>query len=117
MAEDLRATPTAGEDEKSWRSVEAQDPVQPNLPRDWPVWKKRTNLALVCALTCLVCVGCKCRYSESEFYLLTRDYSNISATMSSPGVTSMMAEFKETSKPLGTFSVSVYILGLALGPM
>lgn len=29
----------------------------------------------------------------------------------------MMAEFGEKSRPLGTFSVSVYILGLALGPM
>lgn len=41
----------------------------------------------------------------------------MSATMPSPGLSDMMAEFNMTSRPLATFAVSVYILGLALGPM
>lgn len=37
--------------------------------------------------------------------------------MPAPGISAMMAEFKLTSRPLATFAVSIYILGLALGPM
>lgn len=37
--------------------------------------------------------------------------------MLSPGIPSMMAELGVSSRPVATFSVSIYILGLGLGPM
>lgn len=48
---------------------------------------------------------------------LTIVYSNVSATMLSPGIPSMMAELGVASRPVATFAVSIYILGLGLGPM
>lgn len=53
MAKDLGAAATKDIDEISLGSFEQQKPVEQILPRYWPEWKKRLNLALVCALTFL----------------------------------------------------------------
>lgn len=48
---------------------------------------------------------------------LMTSHRNMSVAMPSPGISAIMAEFQLSSRPLVTFAVSIYILGLALGPM
>ena len=40
-----------------------------------------------------------------------------SLAMFAPGVPNLMAEFQSTNIELGTFVVSIYVLGFASGPM
>jgi MFS family permease len=40
-----------------------------------------------------------------------------SIAMFAPGIPNVMAEFRSTNIELGTFVVSIYVLGFASGPM
>ncbi|VUC20114.1 unnamed protein product [Clonostachys rosea] len=66
----------------------------PANPYNWKSWRKVVNCILISALSFLTPLA-----------------------MFAPGVTDLMKEFQMTSRSLGSFVVSVYVLGFAAGPM
>jgi multidrug resistance protein len=65
-------------------------------PRNWAQWKKVTNILLVSAM-CLL--------------------TPIASSMFAPGVPKLMEDFHSSNKQLATFVVSVFVLGMGIGPM
>lgn len=63
---------------------------------NWPQWRKNVAIAIASCITFVTPLG---------------------SSMFSPGVPALMYEFKSTNTLLGTFVVSVYILGFAVGPL
>lgn len=43
--------------------------------------------------------------------------SNLASTMFAPGIVGVVEEFKVTSQIVSTFTISLYLLGFALGPL
>ena len=74
-----------------WESQE--DPLN---PRNFPDKRKWFILGLVAAITFL---------------------SPLASSILAPGVTIVNADFHNTSQLLGSFAISVYILGFAVGPL
>lgn len=68
----------------------------PQNPYNWPTWLKVVNCILVSALTFV---------------------TPLASSMFAPGVPELMEEFEADSTLLGSFCVSVYVLGFAAGPM
>lgn len=48
---------------------------------------------------------------------LTLLFRNLAATMYAPGATKLATEFMVTNTTIGTMTVSLYVLGFALGPL
>lgn len=76
--------------------VDWDGPDDPEKPINWGKRKKWTNLLLIATLTLLTPFG---------------------STMFAPGVPQMMDDFHSDSPDLASFSVSIYVLGYALGPL
>lgn len=76
--------------------VDWDGPDDPEKPLNWTKKKKWSNLALIATLTLLTPFG---------------------STMFAPGVPQMMRDFHSDSPDLASFSVSIYVLGYALGPL
>jgi predicted MFS family arabinose efflux permease len=68
----------------------------PKNPRNFPDRKKWLILAMVAAITFL---------------------SPLASSIFAPGIPFVNADFHNTSQLLGSFSVSVYVLGFAIGPL
>ncbi|KAI6443916.1 hypothetical protein MCOR17_011305 [Pyricularia oryzae] len=68
----------------------------PDNPYNWPEWKKWVNTIFVSTLTFL---------------------TPLASSIFAPGVPQLMEEFRITNSELGSFVVSIYILGFALGPL
>lgn len=49
--------------------------------------------------------------------LIHTEYRNLASTIIAPGVMGLVVDFKVTSITLATLSVSLYLLGFALGPL
>lgn len=71
-------------------------PNDPLNPRNWALRKKSINIALV-SLQCLI--------------------TPIASAMFAPGVPKLMGEFRSTNKELGSFVVSIFVLGFGIGPL
>ncbi|RDL38947.1 uncharacterized protein BP5553_03287 [Venustampulla echinocandica] len=71
-------------------------PFDPENPMNWPRWKRLGHVAWVSIIIFLV---------------------NVSSTMFAPGAGRLMADFHQTSSTIGTLTVSIFLLGLALGPL
>ncbi|KAE8452659.1 hypothetical protein EG329_013918 [Mollisiaceae sp. DMI_Dod_QoI] len=71
-------------------------PDDPMNPRNWSTTKKVVNIGLVSVLCFL---------------------TPVASAMFAPGVPKLMEEFHSTNQQLGTFVVSVFVLGFACGPM
>lgn len=84
------------ETQKNPNLVDWDGPDDPEKPINWTKKKKWTNLVLIATLTLLTPFG---------------------STMFAPGVPQMMEDFHQNSPDLASFSVSIYILGYALGPL
>lgn len=71
-------------------------PDDPAKPVNWPTWRRWTIISLVTAA--VFCAG-------------------ISSSMFAPSVPQLMEEFGSSNQVLGTLVVSIYVLGLAFGPV
>ncbi|CZR66968.1 related to multidrug resistant protein [Phialocephala subalpina] len=71
-------------------------PNDPKNPRNWSTGKKVLNIAFV-SMLCFI--------------------TPVASAMFAPGVPKLMQEFHSTNEQLGTFVVSVFVLGFATGPM
>lgn len=71
-------------------------PYDPDNPLQWPRWKKVTTLLVVSTGGMVSFLG---------------------SSMLSPAVSTILREFNSDNKTLGIFAVSVYLLGMALGPL
>jgi hypothetical protein len=76
--------------------IDWDGPEDPQNPRNWPVWKRMTQVILASA------------------FLLT---ANLAATMFAPGAASLATEFKITNSTVTSLTVSIYLCGFAVGPM
>ncbi|TLS29408.1 hypothetical protein PpBr36_01489 [Pyricularia pennisetigena] len=68
----------------------------PENPYNWPGWKKWLNCGFISFLTLL---------------------TPLASSMFAPGVPELLQEFKITNTELGSFVVSIYVLGYAFGPL
>lgn len=71
-------------------------PNDPENPMNWSFKLKLTNVALVSAWTFL---------------------TPLASSMVAPGILNILSDFHSSSATLGSFVVSIYILGYALGPL
>ncbi|KAI0424993.1 major facilitator superfamily domain-containing protein [Xylaria sp. FL1042] len=76
--------------------VDWDGPSDPENPYNWPKSKKLAHVLIVSA------------FSLS---------ANLASTMFAPGAEQLAAEFHFTSATIETFTVSIYVLGFALGPI
>jgi len=88
-------------------------PDDPADPLNWSNTLKVINVGLVSGI-CLVTplASCKLHDYQALSQLLTSPLA-----MFAPGVPNLMAEFQSINIELGTFVVSIYVLGFASGPM
>jgi multidrug resistance protein len=75
----------------SWDS-----PSDPDDPLNWPTWRKWTLITLVSFITFM---------------------AGLSSSMFAPSVPALMTEFHSTNSILGSFVVTVFVLGFATGPL
>lgn len=71
-------------------------PDDPNRPQNWPSRKKWFNMSIVSAICFL---------------------TPLASSMVAPGVPEIMRNFHSTDATIGSFIVSIYILGYAIGPL
>ncbi|KAK0385398.1 hypothetical protein NLU13_7874 [Sarocladium strictum] len=71
-------------------------PSDPENPRNWPRWSKNMHIFLLGLLTL---------------------NSNLAATMFAPGAARLAVDFNITDETTIVFAVSIYLIGIALGPI
>jgi len=76
--------------------VDWDSPDDPERAINWPERRKWFNMAIISAVTFL---------------------TPLASSMVAPGVPSVMKEFNSSNETVGSFIVSIYILGYALGPL
>jgi len=76
--------------------VDWDGPDDPENPMNWPSLKRWTHIMLVSAANFL---------------------TGIASSMFAPGVPALMEEFKSTNSSLASFVVTIFVLGLATGPI
>ncbi|KAL4786577.1 major facilitator superfamily domain-containing protein [Aspergillus varians] len=76
--------------------VDWDGPTDPNNPLNWPKAKKNIQVVFVSIFTL---------------------YANLAATMFAPGAAELIQEFRVTNSTVAAFTVSIYVLGFALGPL
>ncbi|KAI1312690.1 putative MFS multidrug transporter [Xylaria venustula] len=76
--------------------VDWSGPTDPENPQNWPTEKSFGHVIIVAALSMVV---------------------NIAATIVAPGVSSLVEEFHIQSETVATLTVTIYLLGFALGPL
>ncbi|CAG8971641.1 hypothetical protein HYALB_00003109 [Hymenoscyphus albidus] len=72
------------------------DPQDPTHPRNWPLWKKRSHILLVALITFL---------------------TPFASSMVAPAIPQLKTKFHFESGTLGSFIVSIYLLGYVFGPL
>ncbi|KAF2736394.1 MFS general substrate transporter [Polyplosphaeria fusca] len=93
---------TSGDVERSNQEVQDDNLVDweglddPKKPLNWTPRKKNAHVAIISAIT------------------LT---ANLASTMFAPGALLLVSEFGITSSTVGSLTVSIYILGFAVGPL
>ncbi|KAJ5225990.1 major facilitator superfamily domain-containing protein [Penicillium chermesinum] len=88
--------PVAIEQEMKDTVVDWDGPDDPQDPRNWPTWKRITQVVLVTS------------------FLFT---ANLAATMFAPGAAALAKEFHITNPSITSLTVSIYLAGFAIGPM
>ncbi|KAF2185482.1 hypothetical protein K469DRAFT_160912 [Zopfia rhizophila CBS 207.26] len=76
--------------------IDWDGPNDTHNPMNWACGPKYTHLALVSIITLVV---------------------NLASTMFAPGAPLLMKDFSVTSSTIGSLTVSIYLLGFALGPL
>ena len=88
--------PGPPEDTADPNVVDWDGPDDPEKAMNWPTRKTYINTAIVSGVTFL---------------------TPLASSMVAPGVPLIMKEFKSNNETIGSFIVSIYILGYALGPL
>ncbi|TVY89012.1 Efflux pump [Lachnellula willkommii] len=89
-----RSTPS--EHAEDINIVDWEGPDDPENPMNWPSLKRWTHIMLVSAANFL---------------------SGLASSMFAPGVPALMEEFNSTNTTLASFVVTIFVLGLATGPI
>jgi multidrug resistance protein len=95
VAPDDEKLPTATEAAADPNIVDWEEGEQGN-PQNWPMKKKWATMAIVSSITFL---------------------TPLASSMVAPGVQLILRDFNSTSQTVGSFVVSIYVLGYALGPL
>jgi multidrug resistance protein len=88
-------------------------PKDPANPMNWPKWKRLGHVTMVATIVFIVSV-----YYNYDFEgpaLICR--RNLSTTISAPASGVIMKEFDQDNAIIGTFTVSIFLLGFTLGPL
>ncbi|TVY64176.1 Efflux pump radE, partial [Lachnellula suecica] len=95
-AQIVRTLSVPAEEVDNANIVDWDGPLDPANPMNWPSRVRWTHIMLVSAVNFL---------------------SGLSSSMFAPGVPALMSEFHSTNTSLGSFVVTVFVLGLAMGPI
>ncbi|RPA94396.1 benomyl/methotrexate resistance protein [Choiromyces venosus 120613-1] len=76
--------------------VDWDGPDDPENPMNWPRWRKVVAVGIVSGITFV---------------------TPLASSMFAPGVPQLMRDFHSTDLQLGSFVVSIYVLGFAFGPL
>ncbi|PVH67957.1 putative MFS transporter [Cadophora sp. DSE1049] len=82
---------SGGNDTDSW-----DWPEDPANPMNWPKWKRLSHVAIVSVIVFIV---------------------NLSTTISAPASGVIMNDFHQKNAIIGTFTISIFLLGFTLGPL
>jgi hypothetical protein len=93
---EAQATTTRTQDAVDANIVTWDGPDDPENPVNWSSLKRWTLITLVSAVTLV---------------------AGLSSSIFAPGVPELMTEFSSTNATLGSFVVTIYVLGLATGPI
>ena len=77
-------------------TVSWDSPDDPANPLNWSSWRRWTLISLVSTVTFM---------------------AGLSSSMFAPGIPRLLVEFHSTNSTLGSFVVTVFVLGLAFGPL
>ncbi|KAK2767080.1 hypothetical protein FQN54_006399 [Arachnomyces sp. PD_36] len=88
---ETKELPTVDADIVDW-----DGPDDPQNPMNWSKGKRFSHVAIVSLLTLV---------------------TNLAATMLAPGVPLLMQDLNVTNSTIGSFTVSIYLVGFALGPL
>ncbi|KAH6980698.1 major facilitator superfamily domain-containing protein [Ilyonectria sp. MPI-CAGE-AT-0026] len=77
-------------------TVDWDGPNDPEMPINWPNFRKWTNLLAISTMTLL---------------------TPFASSMLAPAVEQVMQQMGETNRDIGSLSVSIYLLGYAFGPL
>jgi multidrug resistance protein len=91
-----RSPPLDTEESESSNIVSWDSPEDPANPLNWPSWRRWTLIILASGVTFM---------------------AGLSSSMFAPGVPRLLVEFNSTNSVLGSFVVTVFVLGLAFGPL
>ncbi|KAH7022093.1 putative MFS transporter [Ilyonectria destructans] len=83
-------------DSQGVKLVDWDGPDDPRHPYNWPKTQRMTHIALVSFITLVV---------------------NLAATLFSPAAAKLVVDFSITNSTMASLTVSIYLLGFALGPL
>lgn len=113
MEKDAEKTAITDGEQQDPNIVSWDGPEDPADPLNWSNTLKVINVGLVSGI-CLVTPLASCKWRDD---LALPQLLMSFLAMFAPGVPNLMAEFQSTNIELGTFVVSIYVLGFASGPM
>lgn len=93
--------------------VDWDGPDDPENPMNWSRGKRFSHVAIVSLLTLVTSVFLN--YAQRQY--ADPYFRNLAATMLAPGVPFLLEEMDVTSSTIGSFTVSIYLLGFAIGPL
>lgn len=121
---DVEAGPTDAETQQAAASSEGKvidpnivdwdGPNDPQNPMNWPQSTRTGHVILVSAITLIVCAHLPLNPSPP---LTKSQTSNLASTMYAPGAPLLMQDFYATNPTIGSLTVTIYLLGFALGPL
>ena len=99
--------------------VDWDGPDDPMNPLNWSAAKKHTHVAIVSlfTLSALVFSSSPIAHNNADMHIITCVIRNLAATMFAPGVQELVSEFSITDSTVAAMTVSLYVLGFALGPI
>lgn len=101
-----------GQAEKDPNTIDWDGPDDEANPQNWPSSKKWLHIVLVSLLALVTQVPpIHTPYPHSD------TPSNMAPTMCAPGIASLVHDLAIHSSTLSTLAVTIYVLGLGLGPM
>lgn len=109
---DARAEASASRDPNI---VDWDGPEDAENPINWGRGRVIVIISLVSALTFLRFV--RCRASLVWLYWRTDILSALSSSIFAPGIPQVLEDFESTSSMLGSFTVSIFVIGYGVGPL
>ncbi|CUS15043.1 unnamed protein product [Tuber aestivum] len=102
--------------------VDWDGPEDPENPINWSRWTKVVSVVIVSSITFVTYTPPPPPYDitppvHAKQFLSCMQDSPLSSSMLAPGVPQLLHDFHSANLQLGSFVVSIYVLGFAFGPL